>query len=87
MQLAPELSHCCQRYVKPVGLLVHSPLCSVSSLPCCGVPVIVGSFVFTGTADLITAVGSEIAGVPGPLSLLAVSSTLIVCPTSPATGV
>jgi len=52
-----------------------------------GVPVIVGSFVFFGTSGLINAVGSEIAGMPAPPELLAVSSTLIVWPTSPATGV
>ncbi len=84
-QLLPELSHCCHLYVKPVGLLVHSPLCSVSSLPCWAVPVMVGSLVFVGTPPT-TVVGSEVAGLPAPPSLLAVSTTLIVWPTSPATG-
>ena len=43
-------------------------------------------FVFSGTAGLTTAVGSEVAGALGPAELLAVSSTRIVWPTSPATG-
>ena len=39
-----------------------------------------------GTAASTLVVAADVAGEPDPLALLAVSCTLIVCPTSPATG-
>ena len=76
--------------MKLVGLFVQVPLCSVSVWPCWAVPVIVGGAVFAGggttTAGVTAAVALELAGLPAPPALLAVSCTLIVWPTSPATG-
>ena len=62
------------------------PWDSVRVWPCWAVPLIVGGFSIAGTADSTLAVAADVAGEPDPLALLAVSCTLIVWPTSPATG-
>jgi len=76
--------------VKAVGLFVQPPWASVSVWPCWAVPVIVGGLVFAGGGGggvgCTSAVAADVAALPGPPSLLAVSWTFSVCPTSPATG-
>ena len=63
-----------------MGLLVHVPFCSLSVWPCSVVPEIVGAAVFTGAPGGTTAaLAAEVAGLPEPPALLAVSCTLIVC--------
>jgi hypothetical protein len=48
--------------------------------------VIVGGEVFTGTAGRTAAVAEDSAPFPCPKTLLTVSFTLSLCPTSSATG-
>ena len=69
-----------------MGLLVQEPWTSVSVWPCLAVPVIVGGLVLDGGSGSTTAVASELAALPAPPALLAVSSTLSLWPTSPSTG-
>jgi hypothetical protein len=49
-QLAPAALQRCHWYWKVVGLFDHSPFWAVSVFPTRGVPVMVGSSVFSGGA-------------------------------------
>src|SRR5436309_16049851 len=69
-----------------MGLFVHVPWPSVSVWPCWAVPEIVGGAVLAGAAGSTTAVWAELAGWLEPPAFEAVSCTLMVCPTSSATG-
>ena len=69
-----------------MALLVQVPWASVRVWPSWAVPEIVGSAVFTGAGIRTAAVEDDTAGVPGPVSLVAVSCTSIVSSTSFAVG-
>jgi hypothetical protein len=68
-------------------LFDHDPFDAVNSDPCCAVPLIVGAAVFTGAAGgggaLTAWVCAEVAD-PEPPALVALTTTSIVLPTSPA---
>src|SRR5690348_10431284 len=64
-----------------VGVFDQVPFDVVSVWPCCAVPVIAGAPVLTGASGSTTAVGVEVP-VPVPSTLVAVSNTTIVWPTS-----
>ena len=70
-----------------MGLFSHSPWASVRVCPCWAMPAMVGGETLTGGAGITTALALvEVAGVLVPPALVADSCTLIVWPTSAATG-
>src|SRR3954462_10430018 len=81
-QFAPALSQ--RRHWEPggiVGVPVHVPSTAVSVLASVGVPRIVGSDWLTGSVGATTAVCTDVA-FAGPATLVAVTTTRIVLPTS-----
>ena len=61
--------------------MLQDPLLAVSVWPCCAVPLIVGNEVFAGGGGFTVCVLLDVAE-PDPPSLVAVTTTSIVSPTS-----
>jgi hypothetical protein len=67
--------------------LLHVPFVEDSTTPCCGGDgETVGKAVFTGAGGTTVLLAADVAAVLPP-AFVAVTITLSVCPTSPATGV
>src|SRR3954462_12458995 len=90
MEGQPErrASQLCDWYACVAAEPLKVPSCSVSTWPTAAVPVIVGAPVLAGatTGTVTTAVAADVPDA-WPAPFVAVSTTRIVCPASPATTV
>src|SRR5215210_1427339 len=85
-QSVPSESQRCHCRAVVDGVGVHVPVVAASSSPTAAVPLSAGRTVFSGPlSDEIGFVGCD-AAVARPSALMAVTSTLSACPTSPWTG-
>jgi hypothetical protein len=82
LQLAPDASHCCHWYEKPVGEFAQLPLFAVKVLPSLGCPEIVGAELDCGAAAVAacvrTAAASSESSAVARLSRLLVENLMVI---------
>src|SRR5436190_1759589 len=86
VQFAPDPSHRGRKSAEEAGGFDQVPVVEVSVCPWAAFPLMAGSTLFTGTPATTTIVAAERAALEAPAAFVAVTSTRIVEPTSPATS-